>query len=60
VKIPSAKALAAALQLVAEANKTLEELELPRKLLPELLRHLADRLDQVAEDGPVPVEVLEV
>jgi len=58
VEVPSARALAVALQLVAEANRHLEEMELPRQLLPELLRGLADKLDQVPENrGRKPEEL---
>ena len=60
MQVPSARVLAAALQLVAEANKTLEEMELPRRVLPDLLRHLADRLDQVPEDPGKDADVIEI
>jgi len=52
VKLPSAKNAALALHLVAEAQKLLEkvELQLPAKMVPQLLRDLADKLE--AGDEP--------
>jgi len=51
MKLPSAKNAALALHLVAEAQKLLEkvELQLPAKMVPQLLRDLADKLE--AEHG---------
>jgi hypothetical protein len=47
MKLPSAKNAAVALHLVAEAQKLLEkiDLELPTKMVPQLLRDLADKLE---------------
>jgi hypothetical protein len=51
VKLPSAKNAALALHLVAEAQKLLErvDLQLPAKMVPQLLRDLADKLEAEAD-----------
>ena len=47
MRLPSAKNAALALHLVAEAQKLLErvDLKLPAKMVPQLLRDLADKLE---------------
>ena len=51
MKLPSAKNAALALHLVAEAQKLLErvDLQLPAKMVPQLLRDLADKLEAEAD-----------
>jgi len=56
VKIPSAKNVALALHLVAEAQRLLEkaELKMPVQLLPQVLRDLADRIETESEEPERP------
>lgn len=59
MEIPSARAVAIALHLAAEANRHIERLELPGGLLPQLLRGLADQLEKVDNEHQVEPEVLD-
>ena len=48
MKIPTARTAALALHIVAEAQELLAraDMEIPRQLVPQLLRQLADRVEK--------------